>query len=162
MERLWAPWRMQYIASASAGKTTDCIFCRFPAEQCDDVNHVVERGEHAFIVLNAYPYTNGHLMIAPYRHTADLNDLTDLELLETTRLVRRAVNLLKTTYKPEGFNIGVNMGRVAGAGIADHVHVHVVPRWNGDTNFMAVVGDVRVVPESLDNVYARLKELRDG
>lgn len=162
MERLWAPWRMQYIASASAGPPAECIFCRFPAETDDEANHVLQRGEHAFIVLNAYPYSNGHLMIAPYRHTANLDDLEDAEMLEMMALVRRSVNLLKRAYRPEGFNIGVNLGRTAGAGIADHVHMHVVPRWNGDTNFMAVVGDVRVIPESLESVYRRLVELRDA
>ena len=118
----------------------------------------MERGERVFIILNAFPYSNGHLMITPFRHTADLDDLDDAELLELMRMTRRAVNLLKAAFRPDGFNIGVNMGRVAGAGIADHVHMHVVPRWNGDTNFMPVLGDVRVIPESLKTVYRQLKE----
>jgi ATP adenylyltransferase len=151
---------MEYIAGG--GKSTGCIFCRYPSEQDDCGNHVVERGEHAFIVLNAYPYSNGHLMVAPYHHTADLNELSGEEILDTMALVRRSVNLLTAAYKPEGFNIGVNLGRVAGAGIADHVHVHIVPRWSGDTNFMAAVGDVRVIPESLDSVYQRLEGARDA
>jgi ATP adenylyltransferase len=156
MERLWAPWRMEYIRNAD--KVEGCIFCLFPAEQEDEARLILLRGEHAFIILNAYPYSNGHLMITPYRHTADLDDLSDEEMLELMRLTRRAVNLLKKAFRPDGFNIGINMGRVAGAGIADHVHIHVVPRWNGDTNFMPVLGDVRVMPESLEAVYRQLSE----
>ena len=157
MEQLWAPWRMQYIKRADDAE--GCIFCAFPAEKDDDKNLIVLRGEHAFILLNAFPYSNGHLMIAPYRHTANLDDLEDAEMLEMMSLTRRAVNLLKKAFKPDGFNIGLNMGRVAGAGIADHVHIHVVPRWSGDTNFMPVLGDVRVIPESLAAVHATLKKL---
>jgi ATP adenylyltransferase len=160
MERIWAPWRMAYIENAD--KVEGCIFCAFPAENRDAERLILLRGERAFVILNAYPYSNGHLMVTPYRHTANLDDLTDEEMLEMMTLTRRAVNLLKAAFHPDGFNIGINMGRVAGAGIADHVHVHVVPRWNGDTNFMAVVGDVRVVPESLSSVYSRLKEQLDG
>lgn len=159
MERLWAPWRMEYIRNAD--KIEGCIFCLFPAEQEDKARLILLRGEHAFIILNAYPYSNGHLMVTPYRHTADLDDLTDEEMLELMRLTRRAVNLLKKAFHPDGFNIGINMGRVAGAGIADHVHIHVVPRWNGDTNFMPVLGDVRVMPESLEAVYRQLSEALD-
>jgi ATP adenylyltransferase len=159
MERLWAPWRMEYIRNAD--KIEGCIFCLFPAEQEDKARLILLRGEHAFIILNAYPYSNGHLMVTPYRHTADLDDLTDEEMLELMRLTRRAMNLLKKAFHPDGFNIGINMGRVAGAGIADHVHIHVVPRWNGDTNFMPVLGDVRVMPESLEAVYRQLSEALD-
>ena len=160
MEQLWAPWRMQYIKRADAAE--GCIFCVFPAEQKDAENLIVLRGERAFVILNAFPYSNGHLMISPYRHTANLDDLEDAEMLELMTLTRRSVNLLKAAFKPDGFNIGVNMGRVAGAGIADHVHIHVVPRWNGDTNFMPVLGDVRVIPESLQAVHTRLREVLEG
>jgi ATP adenylyltransferase len=156
MEQLWAPWRMQYIKRAD--EFEGCIFCAFPAEENDEERLILLRGERAFLILNAFPYSNGHLMITPFRHTADLNDLDAAELLEMMTLTRRAVNLLKAAFNPEGFNIGVNMGRVAGAGIADHVHIHVVPRWSGDTNFMPVLGDVRVIPESLNAVYRRLRE----
>jgi len=156
MERLWAPWRMRYIENAD--KAEGCIFCRFPAEQDDANNLILLRGEHTFIILNAFPYSNGHLMVTPYRHTDLLDDLSDAEMLEMMVFTRRAVNLLTAAFRPDGFNIGINMGRVAGAGIADHVHIHVVPRWNGDTNFMPVLGDVRVIPESLAAVYDRLKE----
>jgi ATP adenylyltransferase len=160
MEQLWAPWRMQYISKAD--DVEGCIFCVFPAENRDDERLILLRGEKAYIILNAFPYSNGHLMVTPYRHTADLNDLTDEEMLEMMALTRRGVNLLKAAFRPDGFNIGMNMGRVAGAGIADHVHIHIVPRWSGDTNFMPVLGDVRVIPESLNAVYSRLKQVRGG
>jgi len=110
-------------------------------------------------MLNAFPYTNGHLMVAPIRHTADLSDLSDDELLAVAKLVRECVNLLRTAYHPDGFNIGVNMGRAAGAGIEDHIHWHIVPRWNGDTNFMPVLADVRVIPDSLENTYQTLRQI---
>jgi ATP adenylyltransferase len=156
MDRLWATWRMRYIESADA--QPGCIFCDFPAEQRDPERLILHRGQHTFIILNAYPYSNGHLMVTPYRHTANLDDLEDAELLDLMANTRLAVNLLKAAFKPDGFNIGINMGRVAGAGIADHVHMHIVPRWSGDTNFMTVIGDARVIPESLDVVYERLKK----
>jgi len=159
MERLWAPWRMRYIESAD---TPDgCIFCDKPAEARDDENLILLRGERAFIMLNAFPYSNGHLMISPYQHTACLDDLSHAELLEIMTLTRQGVNLLKDAFRPDGFNIGMNLGRVAGAGIADHVHIHVVPRWSGDTNFMPVIGDVKVLPESLEAVYSRLRARLD-
>jgi ATP adenylyltransferase len=157
MEQLWAPWRMQYIKRADGAE--GCIFCAFPAEERDDENLIVLRGERAFIILNAFPYSNGHLMISPYRHTADLDQLEDAEMLEMMSLTRRSVNLLKEAFRPDGFNIGINMGRAAGAGIEDHVHIHVVPRWSGDTNFMPVLGDVRVIPESLQAVHSTLRRL---
>ena len=160
MERIWAPWRLQYIENADA--VEGCIFCVFPAEQRDAERFILLRGERAFVILNAYPYSNGHLMVTPYQHTANLDELDDATMLELMTLTRRAVNLLKAAFRPDGFNIGVNMGRVAGAGIADHVHIHVVPRWNGDTNFMGVVGDTRVIPASLEEVYSRLKEQMGG
>ena len=156
MDRLWATWRMRYIESADA--QPGCIFCDFPAEQRDQERLILHRGQFTFIILNAYPYSNGHLMVTPYRHTANLDDLEDAELLDLMVNTRLAVNLLKAAFKPDGFNIGMNMGRVAGAGIADHVHMHIVPRWSGDTNFMTVIGDARVIPESLDVVYERLKK----
>ena len=156
MERLWAPWRMRYIENADNAE--GCIFCTKPAEKRDAENLIVLRGEHAFVMMNAFPYSNGHLMVSPLKHTATLDDLTDEEMLDLMDLTRKGVNLLKKAFKPDGFNIGINLGRIAGAGIADHVHIHVVPRWNGDTNFMTVLGDVRVIPESLEVVYGRLVE----
>lgn len=160
MERIWAPWRLEYIENADA--VEGCIFCLFPAEGRDAARYILLRGEHAFVLLNAYPYSNGHLLVTPYQHTANLDDLDDATLLELMALTRRSVNLLKSAFHPDGFNIGINLGRVAGAGIADHVHIHVVPRWSGDTNFMGVIGDVRVIPASLDDVYARLSERLRG
>ena len=154
MDRIWAPWRMQYIENGD--RTEGCIFCMFPAGNRDEDLHILHRGRHAFVIMNAYPYTSGHLMVAPYRHTADMNDFGSDELIDLMSLTRRCVNALKAAFAPEGFNVGMNMGRVAGAGIADHLHMHIVPRWNGDTNFMAVVGDVRVVPEHLSKAYQRL------
>ena len=163
-ERLWAPWRMQYVSSARE-QPEECLFCARAKEPCSAESMVVVKSKHAFVMLNAFPYTNGHLMVAPMRHTADMNDLSDEELLEVMRLVRESVNLLREAYHPDGFNIGVNLGRAAGAGIVDHVHWHIVPRWNGDTNFMPVLADVRVIPDSLENTYAKLRQVlsqRDG
>ena len=156
-EQLWATWRLQYIESA--GGTDGCIFCDFPAqEQANDAeNYILHRGERAYIILNAFPYSNGHLMVIPYRHADTLNVLADAEMLDVMRLTRLSVNLLKAAFNPNGFNLGVNMGRAAGAGIADHLHWHIVPRWSGDTNFMTVLADTRVIPASLESVYARLK-----
>jgi ATP adenylyltransferase len=156
-EQLWAPWRLQYIESAD--KAEGCIFCTFPAagEARDSEHLIVTRGEHAYVILNAFPYSNGHLMVVPFRHTSRLEDYTDAEMLEVMKLTRLSLALLRIAFKPDGFNLGVNMGRVAGAGIADHLHWHIVPRWNGDTNFMPVMADVRVIPESLPAVHARLR-----
>lgn len=153
-QRLWSPWRMEYIEKAD--DVPGCIFCVKPAEERDRKNGILYRGRTAFIMMNAFPYNTGHLMVAPYKHTADLYELSDEELLETSRLVRYSVRLLTAAMNPDGFNLGVNLGRPAGAGFADHVHWHVVPRWNGDTNFMPVVGNTKVLPESLEATYDRL------
>jgi ATP adenylyltransferase len=157
-EQLWAPWRLQYIESAD--KAESCIFCTFPAagEEHDEEHLIVLRGAHAYIIMNAFPYSNGHLMVVPFRHTASMNDFNDAEMLDVMRLTRLAIALLRAAFHPDGFNLGVNMGRAAGAGIADHLHWHIVPRWNGDTNFMPVMADVRVIPESLEVVYRRLRD----
>lgn len=159
-ERLWAPWRLTYIEKRDG--PTGCIFVDLPNENKDRENLILYRGSTAFVMLNAFPYTNGHLMIAPYRHTADLNELTDSELLEINQLVAAAVRWIQVSYSPDGFNIGVNLGAAAGAGIPTHVHWHIVPRWNGDTNFMTTVGDVRVLPQSLADSYDRLKAAIDN
>ena len=145
---------MKYIEGADTAE--GCIFCVKPAEQKDAENLILLRGEYAFVMLNAFPYSNGHLMISPYSHTADLDELSDPDLLDLMHLTRRGVNLLKEAFRPDGFNIGVNMGRVAGAGIADHIHIHVVPRWSGDTNFMPVLAETKVVSESLFATYDKL------
>lgn len=158
-ERLWAPWRFSYIEKPSTGEATpECIFVDLPAASDDRANLLLYRGETAFVMLNAYPYTNGHLMVAPYRHTADLEALDDAELLEINQLLVKCARWVTAVYKPDGFNIGVNLGRAAGAGIPTHIHWHVVPRWNGDTNFMTTIGDVRVLPQSLEDSYDRLRE----
>ncbi len=157
-ERLWAPWRLSYIESAPSPSSggTGCIFVDLPAANDDRKNLILFRGEHAFVMLNAFPYTNGHLMVAPYRHTNDITELSDAELLEINQLVAKSVGWIRKTYHPDGFNIGVNVGRAAGAGIPTHIHWHIVPRWEGDTNFMGVVGEVRVLPQSLEESYDRL------
>lgn len=156
-ERIWAPWRLKYIEEApKAEGESGCIFLDLPAQDDDRTNLILFRGRKAFVMLNAFPYTNGHLMVAPYRHTADITSLDDEELLEINQLVARSVAWITTAYRPDGFNIGVNVGRAAGAGIPTHIHWHIVPRWDGDTNFMGVVGDVRVLPQSLGESYDRL------
>ena len=161
-EQLWAPWRLKYIESAD--KVSGCIFCLFPSLDSseDRANMILHRGERSFIILNAYPYSNGHLMVVPYIHTASLNDLDNATMLEVMQFLQLGTRLLTSAFHPDGFNLGVNMGRVAGAGIADHLHWHIVPRWNGDTNFMPVLAGVRVIPESLEVVYERLKTALDA
>ena len=157
LQRLWTPWRMSYIRGNSehAGR---CPFCVLPAApEADDVqNLILYRGESAYVILNAYPYNPGHLMVVPYRHVAGLEDVAAEELRELATLTQRAVGVLKETTAPTAYNIGMNLGTVAGAGIADHLHQHVVPRWAGDTNFMPVVGHTRVLPELLVETYERL------
>ena len=156
-EQLWAPWRLNYIENAD--KVQGCIFCLFPQQDQihDCSNLILHRGKHCFIILNAYPYSNGHLMIVPYLHTSSLEAIDSATSLEVMQLLQLGTKLLATALHPDGFNLGVNMGRVAGAGIADHLHWHIVPRWNGDTNFMPVLADVRVIPESLTVIYDRLR-----
>jgi ATP adenylyltransferase len=155
MRKIWAPWRVEYIRSE---KTKECIFCQKPAENKDTQNYILFRGKTSFVILNNYPYNSGHLMVAPFRHLASLDDLTDEELFEHFDLVRQSARAIKEAYKPEGFNIGMNLGRVAGAGVEGHVHTHIVPRWNGDTNFMPVLSDTKVIPEALASSYAQLKK----
>lgn len=158
-ERLWAPWRFDYVTKAAKPQQGGCIFVELPAVDNDRENLILFRGKHAFVIMNAFPYTNGHLMVAPYRHTAALDELDDEELLETSQLVASAIRWLKKAYDPQGFNVGANIGAAAGAGIPSHVHWHIVPRWSGDTNFMTTVGDVRVLPQSLPDSYDLLKKI---
>lgn len=153
MEHLFATWRMAYIA---APKHRGCIFCDFPAEDRDGERYILHRGESCFVILNLYPYNPGHLMVVPYRHTNVYESLTDLEAMEMHRLTARAVAVLKREMGPDGFNIGINLGHPAGAGVEGHLHRHVVPRWSGDNNFMPVLTDTRVVPECLDATYRKL------
>ena len=152
-QRLWAPWRLEYIRGAKDG---ECIFCAKPDAADDEQAHIVGRGERCFAMLNTYPYNNGHLMVAPYRHVPSLEELEEPDLLELMTMTQRALAALREVYAPEGFNIGVNQGKVAGAGIEDHVHLHVVPRWGGDTNYMPVIGSTRVLPQSLDDSWREL------
>lgn len=147
---LWAPWRIEYIRGE---KENECFLCRMLAENNDRENLILFRGDTCSVVMNRYPYTSGHLMVCPNRHVADFCDLTKEEDGEMSRLTRMAVNALRTVMQPEGFNIGINLGSAAGAGLKDHIHRHIVPRWVGDTNFMAVTGDTHVVPESLSTTY---------
>ena len=157
MERLWAPWRMEYIGNIGKGDE-ECIFCSKPAEDKDEENFILYRGKCAFIILNAFPYSNGHLLVAPYRHTADLAGLNEAEASELLALTQLGVQVLRKAMNPEGFNIGMNLGRAAGAGIADHLHLHIVPRWGGDTNFMTVCGTVKVIPEALPVTLKKLQQ----
>ena len=150
---LWAPWRLEYVGSA--GEQEGCFFCA-ALEGADDDGLVVHRGERAFVLLNRFPYSSGHLMVAPVRHTGDFAGLADEEAIELHRLAAQAQTALADTYAPDGFNLGWNLGRVAGAGVLDHVHLHVVPRWSGDTNFMPVLADVKVLPEHLAETRRRL------
>ena len=155
MDPLWAPWRMRYIMNP---KPEGCIFCTKPQAQDDGANHIVWRGESAFVMLNAFPYNNGHLLVSPYEHLADLEAVDPATLLEMMELCQDSIRVLKKRFNPEGLNLGLNLGAAAGAGVKDHVHLHVVPRWLGDTNFMPVVADVRVIPQSLDHAYAIIRE----
>jgi ATP adenylyltransferase len=158
MERLWTPWRMAYVTST--GDAQACVFCA--ARQCDalaDDSLVVHRGTTCFVVLNLFPYNNGHLMVVPDRHLASLDALNAEERAELIDLTRRSEVALTEAYRPHGLNVGINLGKAAGAGVVDHLHVHVVPRWNGDTNFMTVVGETRVLPEALEQSVARLRPI---
>lgn len=154
-ERLWAPWRLAYIEHAD--EAGGCVFCDKPAEAKDEENLVLHRGATAFVIMNRFPYSNGHMMVAPYRHTANLADLEEAEMLEMFELVRDGTEWLRRAFSPQGFNIGANLGRAAGAGIEGHLHIHIVPRWVGDVNYMAVIGDTRVIPEALADTYRRLR-----
>jgi ATP adenylyltransferase len=159
MNRLWTPWRLAYVTEASAN-TPRCIFCD-AAGQLASEPLVVHAGRSAFVILNKYPYNNGHLMIVPQRHVARLADLDAAEAQDLMRLTQAAERVLTQVYAPHGFNMGVNLGKPAGAGIEDHLHVHIVPRWNGDTNFMSVVGETRVLPEELPATATRLRAAFD-
>jgi ATP adenylyltransferase len=154
---LWAPWRLEYIQQA--GEASGCVFCDEADGSIDPaVSLLVHRGDEAIVLLNKYPYSSGHLMVAPRRHLGELAELADAEALEIHRHAAAAVDTLRAVYRPDGFNLGWNLGRIAGAGIADHVHLHVVPRWSGDTNFMPVLADVKVIPGHLLETRDRLRE----
>jgi len=155
MKRLWAPWRVEYILGEKESK---CIFCEKPKQEKDEDNYILFRGKRCLVMLNAYPYNNGHLMIAPYRHLDSVEDLEDDEAREMMEILSRMITLLKKVLRPEGFNVGMNLGSVAGAGIVDHLHLHVVPRWKGDTNFMPLISNTKIISESLRKTYQKLKE----
>ena len=155
MKQLWAPWRLEYVAGAD--EDDGCVFCR-AAEAEDRTGLVVHRGERAFCMLNKYPYASGHVMVAPFRHVAEFGELEADEALEIHRLAAAGMGALAETFGPQGYNVGWNLGRIAGAGVVDHVHLHVVPRWAGDTNFMPVLADVKVLPEHLDETRAKLAD----
>lgn len=157
MDRLWSPWRLAYVTGASGDKSSGCVFCDAAAHDRGRDDLVLSHGTHAFVILNLYPYNNGHLMVVPRRHVGSLAALADAEAAEVMRFTQDAERALTEAYEPQGINVGVNLGRAAGAGIVDHVHVHLVPRWNGDTNFMSVVGEVRVLPEDLAQTAQRLR-----
>jgi ATP adenylyltransferase len=157
-ERLWAPWRLEYIKAARGDDADECIFCTKPALGDDEEALIPERGERCFVILNAFPYNSGHLMVAPFQHGGELEDVDEQTLLELMTLTQRSMRALAGAYGPEGYNIGLNQGRIAGAGMADHVHIHVVPRWSGDTNFMPVLADARVVNQSLGESFATLRD----
>lgn len=154
MERLWAPWRMEYILNE---KPEGCIFCLNGEKDKERESLILYRSKHSFVMMNRYPYCNGHLLVSPYRHLPDMNGLTDEEMLDLFTTIRLSCNALTLRFSPQGFNVGINLGKVAGAGVDDHIHVHVVPRWVGDTNFMTVIADVRVMPENLLATYDKLR-----
>lgn len=155
MERIWAPWRLQYIEMP---KPESCIFCTKVAQGEDRANYILHRGRHNFVILNLFPYNPGHTMVVPYRHIDTLEALTGEEVLEHWELMQKVLGAMRLTLRPAGFNTGMNLGRVAGAGIDSHIHTHIVPRWGGDTNFMPVVASTKVMSEALSSVYDRLKE----
>jgi len=163
VERIWSPWRMAYIQAAKEqGEDGGCIFCDLPAEGDDVRTMILARGELSFVIVNSFPYNPGHLMVAPFRHVGAFTSLEAAELADVDALVARSIRALELEMEPHGYNLGMNLGRVAGAGIPDHVHWHLVPRWNGDTNFMPVVGQTRVLPELLEETYARLRPRFEG
>jgi ATP adenylyltransferase len=158
MEVLHAPWRIQYILSPKPPASDVSLFSRIAQSNDDVAHHVIVRDRTCFAMLNAYPYNGGHLMVIPYKQVSDLSDLTDQELTDLMRLTKRCQAALRATMKPDGFNVGFNLGRAAGAGIAEHLHLHIVPRWSGDTNFMAVLGGTSVVPQALTELAAQLRD----
>ncbi len=160
MERIWAPWRLSYVSGGKA--EAGCIFCDGLPGASDRDRLILHRSEHSLLMLNRYPYTGGHLMVAPLRHVRDPVALSDAEALDIMREVSRGKGLLEQVARPDGFNIGMNLGKAAGAGVEDHLHIHIVPRWNGDSNFMTVIGDIRVIPDGLMDAYDRFASVLTG
>jgi ATP adenylyltransferase len=155
-ERLWTPWRMEYVGVAGSGGDS-CIFCDALGAEDDEANHIVHRGETTFVMLNAFPYNTGHVMVAPTRHLGELSDLDPAERAELMETTNRSIEVIRKAMAPDGFNTGMNLGQVAGAGVPGHLHIHVVPRWAGDTNFMPVTADTKVLPELLQDTAAKLR-----
>jgi len=156
MKQLWAPWRMVFIQSGTK-TSAGCVFCELPQQNRDEQNLILFKSPHSFVILNKYPYNNGHLMVIPHKHTADLNTLSLVEHTDLISLTNHCVSALKQTYRPEGFNIGMNLGAAGGAGIREHLHFHIVPRWTGDTNFMPVLADTKSMPQHLDESFKQLE-----
>lgn len=157
MDRLWSPWRSEYIASAGDADPSVCVFCKLRDDaENDAANFVLHRAAHNFVVLNRYPYISGHLLIVPYEHVGELDAAAKATTDELMDLTKRSQTALREVYRPDGFNVGMNLGRSAGAGIADHIHIHILPRWAGDTNFMTSVAEARVLPEDLATTYEKL------
>lgn len=159
MKILWSPWRIKYIEGFKKGY--ECIFCTKPSSKKDKENFILKRGKYSFVIMNIFPYNPGHLMVAPYRHVSGIDELKKKEINEIMEFVKESIKILRKVYNPDGFNIGVNIGKIAGAGFDEHVHFHIVPRWAGDTNFMPVIGNTKVVSEELRRTYNRLKEYYD-
>jgi ATP adenylyltransferase len=157
MDYIWTPWRYQYMKEAASGRPVECIFCEAATRKDDAETLVVYRGANSFIILNRYPYTSGHVMVVPYAHVPDLAGCDRATLDEMMQLAQRVEGAFRQTYSPDGMNLGMNLGRAAGAGVAGHVHMHVLPRWFGDSNFMTVTGETRVHPEELSTTYQRLR-----
>ncbi len=155
MKNLWAPWRMEYILSNQKG--ANCIFCPGRDRDQDAERLILHVGSRSSVMMNRFPYNNGHLLVAPIQHVPGLEQLSDEEGLDLLRMVRRSLDILKSIMNPEGFNVGLNLGHVAGAGMEEHMHFHIVPRWNGDTNYMTVLGEVRVIPEHIKETYKKLR-----
>ena len=156
MENLWSPWRMKYVTDTD--NPDGCVFCTAPAQADDLANLIVHRGKDSFAILNRYPYTSGHLMVVPFAHVSSIELLTPEVRAELFEMVNHAIGVLREVYHPDGFNVGINMGEAAGAGIAEHAHVHIVPRWAGDTSFMSTVGETRVIPEELGVTWQRIHD----
>jgi len=160
MEKLWAPWRMTYIKQAKKNK--GCLFCKKLKEAKDEENYILVRSKLAFVMLNIFPYNSGHLMIVPIRHVGEVEDLKTKESREMISLLQKSIKAIKRAYQPEGFNIGMNLGRTAGAGVLHHLHIHVVPRWNGDTNFMPIIAESKIISQGLRETYKQLKKQFKG
>lgn len=156
MNHLWSPWRMKYIEKHE--KLEGCVFCIAQAKEDSAENLIAFRGEHAFVILNLYPYASGHLMVVPYKHISTLEELDSSTRAEMMELTTQCMTVLRKIYSPQAFNMGANIGQAAGAGVLDHVHIHIVPRWAGDTNFMSTLGETRVLPEALEDTYKRVRE----